>query len=429
VSTHPPLLVYIAWRNLWRNRIRSVLTISALGIGLALMIVYATLVEGMYRQMANSATQISTSHFQIHRQAYADDQDLYALLPQELLAVLDTVPRVRVAPRLYAAGLAAAGDQSVGVMLKAIDPEREARVTSMLEHIRSGEMNLGKTSTQQGEVTVYHVLVGTQLARSLRIAAGDEVVIITQAADGGIGNGIYRVGGILKPIEAGFDRAGVLMSIDAFRELMFIETGMHEIAVNTDDLEQLSLFGQHLSDALAGFRSQHSMPEYGGKLVLRNWRQLVPAVSDMLEMSGTVIYIIGGILVGLAALGMMNTMLMAVHERTHEFGILLAIGMSRYRLLTMVMLESFFLSLVAMVVGVALGASSSHYLEVTGIDLTPWLPDGMDWAGVIWDPVWKGYLTGESVVVGIVIMVVVAMLASLIPSWRTVRMKPAEAIR
>ena len=424
------MLVFIAWRNLWRNRIRSALTISALTIGLGLMIVYATMIEGMTRQLVDFATKITSGHVQIHRNAFVDDQDMYALLPWTLVPALEKLPGVKVAPRLYAAGLAAAGDESTGVMIKAVDPVREPEVTSLLKHIRSGELSLepAQSDTSDYGLPIYHVMIGSQLAKNLRVDAGDELVLITQAADGGIGNAIYRIAGVLKPVEPGFDRMGILMSIDAFQALMFIENGVHELAISTDNIDLLPDYQASIESVVADLRIGATDADYGGHVQIRNWRQLVPVVSDMLEMSKTIIYIVGGFMVGLAALGMMNTMLMAVHERQHEFGILLSIGMNRFRLLFMVLLESFFLSLVAALLGTGLGVGVSRYLVVHGIDLSPWLPDGMDWGGIVFEPVWKGYLAVESVIVGIVVMIIIAMIASLIPSWRTVRMKPAEVI-
>jgi ABC-type lipoprotein release transport system permease subunit len=171
------------------------------------------------------------------------------------------------------------------------------------------------------------------------------------------------------------------------------------------------------------------LDELGGVAVVRNWRQLNPAVSDMLQLSRSMLLLIGMIVVGLASLGMLNTMLMAVYERTHEFGILLSIGMKPRWLLLMVMLESFFLALVSAVIGSILGILAARYLETHGIDFSASMPDGYDWAGMTFEPVMRGYFEPSQVVEACFLMLFVSLLASLIPSWRTVRLKPAEVLR
>jgi len=122
-------------------------------------------------------------------------------------------------------------------------------------------------------------------------------------------------------------------------------------------------------------------------------------------------------------------MLMAVHERTHEFGILLAIGMKRRWLLFMVLVESFFLALVSAAVGSGIGLVINFYFEEYGIDFSKSMPEGYDWGGMIFEPVMKGYLEPMDLIYASLLMIVVTMLASLIPSWQTIRLKPAEVMR
>jgi ABC-type antimicrobial peptide transport system permease subunit len=126
---------------------------------------------------------------------------------------------------------------------------------------------------------------------------------------------------------------------------------------------------------------------------------------------------------------MLNTMLMAVYERTHEFGILLAIGMKRRWLMLMVVFESLFLALVSAAAGALVGVLVGRYFQEHGIDFSASLPDGFDFAGIVFEPVMRGYVEPEQVVYASILMIVVAMLASLVPSWRTVRLTPAEAMR
>ncbi len=424
-----PMLLFIAWRNIWRNPVRSVLTISALVGGLVMVILYAALLEGMSRQMVQYATEITTGHLQVHRQAYIDDQDIYATMPWTYLDKIEKAfPSLHVAPRLYAAGLASSRNTSTGALIKAVDPQREAMATSMLNHVRKGKVDLGIADTTAAGITRYNVVVGAQMAKNMKLAPGDELVLVSQAVDGSIGNGLYRVAAVLKPLEPNFDRMGVLMSIEAFQQLMYLDNGFHELAIKLDDIDQLPGVQAALDKELSTLQQQQPLDELGGAAVVRNWRQLNPTVSEMLQFSKSMLLLMGVIVVGLASLGMLNTMLMAVHERTHEFGILLSIGMKRRWLLLMVLLESFFLSLVSAVVGSILGYFVARYLEIHGIDFSSSMPDGYDWAGMVFEPVMKGYLEPGQFVQACILTLVISMLASLIPSWRTVRMRPAEVL-
>ena len=192
-----PILIFVAWRNIWRNPIRSVLTISALASGLVMVILYASLLEGMSRQMVRFATEISTSHIQVHRQAFIDDQDLYATLPWSYMEKIEhDFPAITIAPRLYASGLASAADTSTGVLIKAVDPQREMTVTQMLKHVRHGKLDLGIADTTENGFVRYNLVVGAQLAKNMKVEPGDELVLVTQAADGSIGNALYRIAAV-----------------------------------------------------------------------------------------------------------------------------------------------------------------------------------------------------------------------------------------
>jgi len=430
VLSRLPILIFVAWRNIWRSPIRSVLTISALASGLIMVILYASLLEGMTRQLVRFATEISTSHIQIHRQAYVDDQDIYATLPWSYMGEIEKeFPNITLSPRLYAAGLASSANTSTGVLIKAVDPQRESKVTKMLEHVRHGQLDLGIADTTENGVVRYNLVIGAQLAKNMKVEPGDELVLVTQAVDGSIGNALYRISAVLKPLEPNFDRLGVLMSIEAYQQLMYLNEGFHEIAIKVNDLTQLHAIQEKIKIKLKQLTVSKPLDEWGGNPIVRNWRELSPAVADLLEMSKAFVFIIGFIIISLASLGMLNTMLMAVHERTHEFGILLAIGMKRRWLLLMVLIESFFLALVSAVAGSVIGLFINHYFEKYGIDFSESMPDGYDWAGMIFEPVMKGYLLPIDLFYACVMMIVVTMLASLIPSWRTIRLKPAEVMR
>lgn len=424
------MLVFMAWRNIWRNPVRSALTVAALAGSLVLLILYLALVNGMTRQMVEHATDLSIGHLQLHRQAFVADQDLYATLPWEYMARIERdIPGIKVAPRLYASALASTAEASNGVLIKAVDPEREPQVTRLLDSVRAGEADLGPASPSATGLPRRNVVIGAQLAKNMNIAPGDELVLVTQAADASIGNALYRVAGVLKPVDPGFDRSGVLMSIDSFRELMVLNDGFHELSVKLEDVSHLPAMQAALDTELAALTAQMPLDALGGKALVRNWRQIVPALADLLKMYEGVVWIFGLIVVMLAALGVLNTMLMAIHERTREFGLLRAIGMNKGWLLLMVLIESLFLALVSALAGSIAGLALVKGLLKDGIDLSGNLPDGFDFAGVVIDPVLAMQLTPMQLVYSSLMVVGVTMVAALLPSWRVMRVKPAESMR
>lgn len=425
------MLAFLAWRNLWRNPVRSALTAGAMVVGLTMMIVTGALTEGMFRRMAFTVTELNVGHLQLHRQAYIDDQDLYAVLPWALVEHLERTTGHTYAPRLYAAGLASSGEFSTGVMLKGIDPALEAKVTTLHRHLRAGKFSLGAVPPAPGRpqaFTVYDVVIGAQLAKTLKAEIGAELVLITQAADGSIGNGLFRVAGVLKPVEGTIDRAGVFLSLEAYQSLMALEGGVHELAALGEDLIKLDGDQAAIQAAVTGWPGVLPDQKESGPVVVRQWTEINPTVAHMLGLSNVYVTIITLIIFTLVALGLANTVLMSIHERTREFGMLLAMGMGRLRLLTMVLLESFFLAVSAGALGALLGILWSLRLETHGLDFSSYLPGGMDFAGVTIELKYNAFLSPAHVWIAVVVMLVTTMLATLVPSLRTVRLRPAAAM-
>jgi ABC-type lipoprotein release transport system permease subunit len=429
------VLVFLAWRNLWRNRLRSLLTAGAMVVGLTLMIGYMALIDGLFRQMVGFATDIAIGHIQLHRQAYIDDQDLYAVLPLGLVEHLERTTPYLYAPRSYAAGLASAGDSSSGALLKGVEPGQEVEVTDLHRRLRRGTFDLrGSTPAYPHgpdgpAVPRYPVVVGFNLARNLRLDLGGELVLITQAADGSIGNGLFEVRGVLNSIDPAFDRMGVLMSLEAFNSLMVLDEGVHELAVRVPELEDLELARDEIAAAAQAWPGSAALTEdEGGPARVRTWRQINPDLSDMIASSQAAIYIVAAIVFVIAAMGVLNTMLMATYERRHELGILLALGMGRWAMMAMVLLEAFFLACFAGAAGSITGGALAWHLQVNGIDFSAWLPEGLDLMGVVLEPVYFGYTRPDHYAISLAMLVLTTLIAALLPSWRTARMNPVRAL-
>ncbi len=392
-----------------------------------MVIMYAALLEGMTRQMVRYATEVSTGHLQIHRQMYIEERDPYAILPWSYLYDIEaTFPEIDAAPRLYASGLASTSLSSTGVFIQAVDPDREGQVTQLFEHVRKGSIDFEPVKKSGLAALRHRVMIGAQLSKNLQIEIGDELILVTQAIDGSIGNALFDVAAVLKPLEPNFDRSGVLMSVDAYKDLMYLEDGFHELAIKLDATANLIVYQQAIARHLEALSRIHPLDSLGGPPAVRNWRQLSVTVSDMLDLSKSMIWIIGFIVVALASLGMINTMMMAIYERTHEFGVLLAIGMKRIWLVLLVLMEASILAVVSAMVGSALSLLIIKLILKNGIDFSQLMPDGFDWAGIVFEPVMPLEVLPEHILIACLLMYVVALVASLIPSWRIGRLRPVQ---
>lgn len=419
------ILCFMAWRNIWRYPVRSALTGTALLSGLVMVILYGALLEGMRLQMEEQAKAVNTGDMQIHHASFVQDEDLYALIPSRVLEHLEErFSDLGFAPRLYTSMLASTEERATGVMVKGVDVQREPGVTILLSKLRSGEANLGRLEPGRAEKATesrpWQVLVGTQLAKTLQLDPGAELVLVGQAADGSIANGLFRVAGVMAPVDPAFDRAGVLMSVPAWRELMAMPDGYHELAIRLPAGAEAESILQALRDEL------QTLPE---DWVVRDWQTLVPMVANMLAMSQAMLLVIGGMVIGLASLGMLNTMLMAVHERQRELGILMALGMNGKQVVLLILLEAAWLALLAGILGCVLGWGIGHHFEQVGINFSSYLPDGYDWGGISFEPVMRGALKFSHFWQSLLLMLAVTLLSAALPAARIVRQRVVEALR
>jgi len=401
-------ILSLAFNNVGRNRQRTLVTIGALAFAGFIMLFYASLIEGFFQTIEHTAVGMDLGEIQIHQNGYRDNPDLYQRIehPDDLIQKLDSAG-LSASPRLYGFGLAASGSASAGVGLRGIDLQREPTVTQIHRHVMQGAW-LDKADPDG-------VVIGRKLARTLDANIGDEVVIVTQAADGSMANRLYRVRGILKSIGEALDRSAVLMTEEAFRELMVLPDGAHEIAVvRRDPAQDLQTATDRAVRASPG-------------LEVMNWRQLQPVLATLIDISGVSLLFM--ILITYTAVGMvtLNAMLMSVFERIHEFGVMKAIGVSPGQVVALIFTEAMIQTTAAGGLALALGLPVSLYYQRHGIDLSEWTGTGTI-MGVAIDPVWYCRVTPSTVFMPVVFLFVVAALAVVYPAVKAAVIRPVQAI-
>jgi putative ABC transport system permease protein len=403
------MLMRMAWRNIWRNPRRALITLSAMTFSLTLMIVATNLIEGMNRQMVGYAADRSLGHIQAHAKGYYEDRNLYDSLPLSVLDRFDGSP-FRAAPRAYAFGLASLGEQSSGVMIRGIDPQKEREVTELWKHMLKGRY------LRPGEAKA--VILGRKIAKTLKATPGSEIALITQAADGSLGNDLYLVVGVLKTLDETTDRSTVIMSLDDFAKLLVLPGRIHEIAIRTPDAIEVDRYKPQVVSLLAGEGCE-----------VRTWKEIAPALKDALALNKAWTTIMLLIIFSIASLGILNTMLMAVFERMYELGLMLAVGLKPERLVRLILSETLMLAGISEVLGLGLGLLWSWRLAVKGWDLTGLFGEGFEYTGFAIENVLRAALWPEGMLRCMGIMLIISVLAGLYPAVKAARLKPVEVMR
>jgi ABC-type lipoprotein release transport system permease subunit len=402
-------LFSLANRNISRTRHRAWVTIGAMGLAGFIMIFYAALLEGLIQTTKTNAIGMELGEVQVHAHEYRNDPDLYKLIEngRQLINQLKT-NGYNVSGRLFSFGLAAAGSSSAGVQIRGLDLHDEPSVTSLHRHLQSGSWL--KSSDTNG------VILGRKLAKTLGVSIGDEVVILGQAADGSMANDLFTVNGILKSVGSSIDRAGFIISAQAFRDLMALPHGFHEIVISRPDpIQPLDQFTSQLAE---------TMPDYE----VLNWRQLQPVVARIVDLSQSSLIIM--LLVTYTAVGILtlNSMLMSVFERIHEFGVMKALGFSPFKVFSLIGLETMLQVSYAALLAIIAGVPLSIYCETHPIDLSFLAATSSTIAGIAIDPVWHSKLTAGSVFSPILFLYIISGLAILYPAIKAALIRPLQAI-
>ena len=408
--------LYLAWRNLWRNPRRTLIAMAAVALGYVMLITLASLLEGMRQQMVENGTSLSLSHLQVHAPSYYPDRSIYESLGgpegtdvQALRATITADPRVHAAaPRVLSDGLISYGEHSAGVEILGVLPDQESRVTTLHTHIVQG--------SYLTEQVPKGIVMGDKLATNIGAAVGSEVVLIAQAVDGSLGNDLYTVVGIFHAGLATVDRGLVLLALSAAQDFLVLTPGrIHEIAIALSDLTEATGVARDLE-----MRLGQTLP-----VQVQAWPELAPDLADYVRLHRSTTFILFFIVFLLAAIGVMNTMLMAVLERRRELGMLMALGMRPVQVVSLIMVEAAGLVGTSLLLGGGLATPLLWYLQVYGLDLRGFMQQ-VSIMGAVLEPIWYGrpdLLAYGQAAVG---LAVVAVVAALYPALRAAHCRVVE---
>jgi putative ABC transport system permease protein len=401
----------MAWRNLWRNPRRTILTVSAIAFACLLLVFMLSFQFGSYETMINTAVKVQTGHLHVEAKDYQDQQDMRLVIkdPKAVAKVLQAAPGIEAfTARANAFALISSKQRTYGALVVGIDPETEAKVSTLKSIVRDGAYL--KPGDAEG------ALVGRLLARNLQVKVGDELTILGQGRDGSIAALVLTVRGIYSSGIDEFDRSSIQMGLKSFQDNFSMMGAVH----------QMVAICHHLSDVAGAktYIASHLPKQTKPSLVTLDWMQLMPGLLQGIEIdlvSGIIFYLI---LIVVVTFSILNTFVMSILERTHEFGVLMAIGAKPGRLSKLVLMESLAMTLIGVLSGMIMGAVITWYFQVNGLDLGAQdMLAQYGITGLIYPQIsWLSLTTGPAVVL------VMTLLAALYPTRRIWRLKPVEAI-
>ncbi len=400
----------MALRNIWRNPRRTALTLGAIAFACLVLVFMLSFQFGCYEAMINTSVKISTGHLQVQAEGYLKDREIHQAIasPSDLARILDSTPGIEAwTIRSNAFALVSSARRTTGVLISAIDPEKEKRVSTMAALVRKGTF-LDKNKP-------YGTLLGERLARNLGVTTGDELTLLGQGKDGSVAASVMTVQGIFESGVEDMDRNVLLMNLADFNDIFAMDGAAHLAVITVSSLKTVSTVKKNL------FRRLNATDH----LRVYDWMEILPGLLQSIQMdlvSGSIMYLI---LVIVVAFSIFNTFLMSIFERTREFGVMMAFGTTPGRLMRLVMLESAAITVFGIVLGMILGSLVTLYYQSHGIYIEG-TADILRQYGI--PERLYPRLSFLTLMAGPVLVFVITFVSSVIPALRIRRMKPVEAM-
>jgi len=402
------MLVIIAWRNIWRNKVRSLVVVASIAVGIWAGLTMMSFSYGMYQGHIRNVILYQLSHLQLHHPDFRSEMDVVDTLPnaRDLELSIRKLPEVKATTsRCISRAMLVGASGSAGIMVNGVVPGDERLVTELDSLLVAGSYFQDASKKE--------LIIGSKLADKLHVKPGSKLVVMMQDANGEMVSGAFRIKGVFRTRNSEFDESSVFVPIGKLREMASLEGHAHEIAVLLHD-------GGGLLDVQRKIKSIASDAE------VLNWMELSPELDLVVNSFDTYMYIFMGIILAALMFGVVNTMLMAVLERQREIGMLMAIGMNRTRVFLMIMMETAWLAFVGGPIGILLGHMTILWFGTHGVDLSQYSEalSMYGFSNIIYFELDSGlYLP-------ILIMtLVVTMLSAVYPAAKAVSLDPARAIR
>ena len=401
----------MAWRNLWRHKRRTWLTVGAMIFSNLILVFAISLQFGSYQMMIDNTLKAYTGHLQIQREGYNDEPRMRSSI-ENIIPLADRVRQHldndKVAARGVSFAITSSEERSYGLQLIGVEPDFEVNVSSLPGLIKQGHYFT--------DINAAEILIGTVLARNLRVKTGDELTLLGSGHDGSFAAGIVNVTGIFESGTADVDRSMAQLPIGYFQDLFGMEGHGHNIVINAPDLPSVSALQIDVTNMLSDNK----------ELIVLDWMKLQPGLKQAIQADLASAWFMYAVLIILVAFSVLNTQLMSVLERTREFGVMMALGLKPTRLGALVMTETALMSALGLAIGAFFGFMLTYYLSIVGFSYP-----GMEEMAAQFNLPDRMYpsLSVLSIMLGPGIIFICSLLASIYPSLRLYYLQPVSAMR
>lgn len=402
------MLVKIAGRNIWRSRKRSLIIITAVSIGLWAGIFMMAFYNGMIEQRISSAIADELSHIQLHHPEFRKEYEIKYLLPQgkKILKTIAKDSQIKAAAgRIIIKGMIASASGSSGITINGVMPKEEQALTNLNEKIIKGNYFDPKKTNQ--------IILSEKLRKKLKLNLNKKTILTFQDKQGNLASGAFRITAIYKTINGPYDDSNVFVKITDIDSLAGIPNELNEIAVLLQSNQLLDEVQSKLNQKLP-------------KTEIKNWMEISPELGLTISVGDQMVYIFMGIILLALAFGIINTMMMAVLERTREIGMLLALGMNKFKIFMMIVLETLFLILVGCPVGILLAFATIAITQQTGIDFSQFSEaySSFGYSSIIYPS-----LTARQFGIIMLLVFSTALFSALFPARKALQLNPAESLK
>ncbi len=405
------MLLKLAWRNIWRNKRRSLITLAAVVFAAVMAIAMRGIQLGTYALNIKSVVELFSGYLQIQEKGYLDNPTLTTsfIINKNLKDALNNTKGViGYAPRIYADGLISFKDNSRGAAIFGIEPNKEKQVTTFTENINSGKFFTSDSSNE--------IVVGAQLLKNLDAKIGDEIVILAQGYDGALGNQKYKIVGTVKLGVQELESALVFMGLKSAQSLLAMGHRVNVVAIKANNLNNIKEIKSSLTNKIKN-------PE----LKVLSWEKVNPELEQSIQLDNISGIFFLGILIVIVAFGILNTVLMSVIERFREFGVVLAIGMPQVNLTYLVYLETIIITIIGLLIGNILGSIVNYYLIIHPIMFGGELKKLYEIYHFL--PQLKSTLMPSIFIKVSFTILVISLLSCLYPAYKVYKLEPLKGIR